>query len=369
MLQTLKKRGISVKLNTVVIATLATLLIATMVVTYLNIDSFTTESGKEQAAQELEMVQSRFMAAEQNLLASTRLLAATPGLREVMAEKDTPLVRMVTRRRAGQLDMDRVDVVYADGSRLPKDSGADPLNIESGWEALATLGLLGIEATGLVIEQGSVNEEILMAASLPVRDTSGVIVGALLAARKIDDEFIKEVNLSRENVNLAIVRNGQILAQHAQTGELVSAAVPDEISVQRVLNGQSVIVEDLVSSQHGTYSLAYLPLTAGGGDAQAVTVVLREAGGLFVLQRRLITNMAITFSVLALVAVVVISLFAKRYITEPIGKLRDLADKVSLGDLNAEVTINSKDEIGDLANSFGRMVVAVRFLSAEEEQG
>ena len=38
-----------------------------------------------------------------------------------------------------------------------------------------------------------------------------------------------------------------------------------------------------------------------------------------------------------------------------------------MGDMDVAVDIKSKDEIGDLAESFNRMVVAVRFLSEDEE--
>ncbi len=61
--------------------------------------------------------------------------------------------------------------------------------------------------------------------------------------------------------------------------------------------------------------------------------------------------------------------FMASSITNPIRKLRELADKISMGDLNVENTVTAKDEIGDLSESFNRMVVAVKFLSSEEQQG
>ncbi len=73
--------------------------------------------------------------------------------------------------------------------------------------------------------------------------------------------------------------------------------------------------------------------------------------------------------VLVVVAVIVlaVALWMSRRITNPIAQLNDAAEKVSMGDMDVAITVKSDDEIGDLAESFGRMVTAVRFLSEDEE--
>jgi len=68
----------------------------------------------------------------------------------------------------------------------------------------------------------------------------------------------------------------------------------------------------------------------------------------------------------SIVIAAVASIFLAGSITNPIKKLRDLADKVSMGDLDVNNTVTAKDEIGDLSESFDRMVVAVKFLSSTE---
>ncbi len=69
-----------------------------------------------------------------------------------------------------------------------------------------------------------------------------------------------------------------------------------------------------------------------------------------------------------LIVVPIIAYYLSRGITGPIGSLRDAAEKVSMGDMSVVISIESDDEIGDLAQSFDRMVMAVRFLSQEEEE-
>ena len=54
-------------------------------------------------------------------------------------------------------------------------------------------------------------------------------------------------------------------------------------------------------------------------------------------------------------------------IVGPIVRLRDVADRVSRGDMgDVEINVTSQDEIGDLAGAFRRMVASVRFLMAND---
>jgi nitrogen fixation/metabolism regulation signal transduction histidine kinase len=50
-------------------------------------------------------------------------------------------------------------------------------------------------------------------------------------------------------------------------------------------------------------------------------------------------------------------------ITRPIRQLRDVANRISTGDLaNVEIDVDSKDEVADLAGAFRRMMASIRFL-------
>ena len=105
-------------------------------------------------------------------------------------------------------------------------------------------------------------QEFLMVAVVPLRDTSGAIVGALLIGREIDDEFMAEINALRHNVQLALIHEDQILAQHVSPSideqmttkqdlppaeELPDIALLlDETALEQALNGQTVIGEELV---------------------------------------------------------------------------------------------------------------------------
>ncbi|HEC92273.1 MAG TPA: hybrid sensor histidine kinase/response regulator [Candidatus Atribacteria bacterium] len=66
-----------------------------------------------------------------------------------------------------------------------------------------------------------------------------------------------------------------------------------------------------------------------------------------------------TVSFVAVIAVV-LGYFISKTVTKPIKKLSDMAKKISSGDLNVVVNVDSKDEIGDLAKSFNTMRISLK---------
>lgn len=69
-------------------------------------------------------------------------------------------------------------------------------------------------------------------------------------------------------------------------------------------------------------------------------------------------------AVITMIAVILIGMFIamllgiyiSRIISKPINKIAKAADKIALGDLNVTIAVKSKDEVGQLAESFGKMV-------------
>jgi two-component system sensor histidine kinase ChiS len=67
---------------------------------------------------------------------------------------------------------------------------------------------------------------------------------------------------------------------------------------------------------------------------------------------------AITLLVIALVLVA--TYFMARALSRPIVQLTEIADRISLGELDAEIDIQRKDEIGELADAVGRMQASLQ---------
>ena len=65
--------------------------------------------------------------------------------------------------------------------------------------------------------------------------------------------------------------------------------------------------------------------------------------------------------------VVIVSLLASRAVVQPLAELRSAADRISRGDFDVQLDIPSRDEIGQLADSFERMVAAIKFFRERRE--
>ena len=65
--------------------------------------------------------------------------------------------------------------------------------------------------------------------------------------------------------------------------------------------------------------------------------------------------MMIAFTLGAIVLSILLGLFISKSITKPVGELLEGAQKIAAGDLNVEIDIDSKDEIGELGQAFGLM--------------
>ncbi|MBU2591794.1 MAG: HAMP domain-containing protein [Nitrospinae bacterium] len=87
-------------------------------------------------------------------------------------------------------------------------------------------------------------------------------------------------------------------------------------------------------------------------------------------ERRALFNTTLVMAAifLSVMLSVVVGYFISIPITDPIIKLRDAANQVGRGDLNVKIDINSKDEVGELAESFNIMLQEIKKLKEGLEQ-
>lgn len=83
-----------------------------------------------------------------------------------------------------------------------------------------------------------------------------------------------------------------------------------------------------------------------------------------------IAAMKLTIIIISAVVVLVgilVAIFLSRKISRPIRELKELADKIVLGDVEMDITTNLKDEVGDLVHAFGAMRDNIRMQAAAAE--
>lgn len=64
---------------------------------------------------------------------------------------------------------------------------------------------------------------------------------------------------------------------------------------------------------------------------------------------------------------ILLGLFISRIISKPVRKMVDAAEKIAAGDLNVNIDINTKDEIGILAGAYRKMIDAIRSVISDSE--
>ena len=65
--------------------------------------------------------------------------------------------------------------------------------------------------------------------------------------------------------------------------------------------------------------------------------------------------MMLITTIVTFILAIILGMFLAKLISKPIYKLKDAANKIAEGDLTVKVDVNSKDEIGDLAQAFTQM--------------
>ncbi len=75
--------------------------------------------------------------------------------------------------------------------------------------------------------------------------------------------------------------------------------------------------------------------------------------------------LSVAISIGAITISILLAVILASSITTPVNRLKEAAEKISMGDLTASVNVDQKDEIGDLALSFKRMLTAIRFFALE----
>ncbi|MBI5933492.1 MAG: EAL domain-containing protein [Chloroflexi bacterium] len=356
---------LGIKLNGIALLVFSLLLAGVVLTTNSNLNALIFQTGRQRIEQDASAIQARVAEIEQEILDNVKFVENTPGLLESLAAQDIQTIRADVLIASARFDFDDLDLVNAAGERL-LDLGL----IDEDEDRIIRLALLGVEATGVTVEESDNGSIISIAAAVPITNDSGATVGAVFASQVIDNEFLSRVNiLAAQGLNLGLILDGTIIAkdfERPEDLESFSTHLLDANSIKQALAGQTVIGDDLVVNQDGPHTLGYTPFTVGG-DTRAVFGLAFEMSGLAAFQNQLSGNQGIVFTLITLAALAILTLFTSRAVTAPIHRLQTAAERLADGDLTAQATVTSRDEIGALANAFNTMVDRLR-ISAEDRK-
>ena len=123
------------------------------------------------------------------------------------------------------------------------------------------------------------------------------------------------------------------------------------------------------SDEFGSYMSGYAPIR----DANGTTVAILGVDVTAVATLQQIDNVRNSTLMIIMVSVaigtIIILLFSLTLIRD-IKKMNQAAEKISTGDMSANIDIKRKDEVGELGESFGRMIASLKItmMMRDEEE-
>jgi methyl-accepting chemotaxis protein len=126
----------------------------------------------------------------------------------------------------------------------------------------------------------------------------------------------------------------------------------------------------IYEDQHGTWLTAYAPIIDSNGNISGILDIDIE---LTTFQEELQkkVNRLVVISVVIMAIAILLSLLLSRGLVRKLRYLNEVTEKISTGMMDRSISVNSKDEVGDLAQSLERMRISLKKameMIAEEDE-
>jgi eukaryotic-like serine/threonine-protein kinase len=210
----------------------------------------------------------------------------------------------------------------------------------------------------------------------PVLQGGSQTVGAIAAGFQINDDIASSLKslMNAEVVFLADSARREEPAKpvvaastmHDTSPAVLSAVLATPRLVPAVLREGKAIGPLALEVADDTYLAYFLPIRSSTDQLVGAAVALRSRDRELLPFRR-IQNIQILVGLAALVIAFVLSFVLARRITGPVDRLVRATEAVRVGDLEAELPVESNDEIGILARSFRAMLEELKEKAALEK--
>ncbi len=314
---------------------------------------------------------------EDELLATERLVANTEGILEGVQQADSEALRALVLPLVVNADVDVVSIIDAQASSLlsvrrpPGGSAGEYTTLRaeayfSSWPFVQRLlagtadAAIGDKQTGLQSIRMDEQDIPVLFVGGPVRDSSGVVYGAVLIGRYLEDLVPQVASLAGASASIYDQFDGRLLATSLEPDDPAALALP-LVTIDRSMapGGQGDLIRSITVSgidysevltafvaRHGTEPLGVL-----GIALPQLLLAGRSSQDLW---------QVIAFGAVALVLVVVAGLIISNNITRPIIAIADASAQVALGNLETHVADRGTDEVAVLARTFNQMVNDLR---------
>lgn len=169
--------------------------------------------------------------------------------------------------------------------------------------------------------------------------------------------FGTDLRNGNETVNLAMPRH--VLDFGVKLGEVFPQPPLIVAAIQEMLETKKTTTSEVYEDEFGTWISVLEPIADENGNIYAYFGVDIDASVVKKGQNELLIWSSIVLGGL-LLFIFVSQFFVLKKMLKPIGKIHQVIQTVSQGNLNVELDIKSQDEFGDLSRNFQNMVEQIR---------
>jgi methyl-accepting chemotaxis protein len=255
-------------------------------------------------------------------------------------------------------------VVFADAAGTTLAEAGEAADAAAALRQRLADNAAGRETLGFTAVSGN---RLPLVATAPVRKDGAVIgcvaVGTDLAAQNALVDGLKAMLGVEATLFSGPARVSSTIAN--ASGRVVGTSITDQDVVSGVLGQGKVVIKRLTLFDK-PYIAAYWPLADAAGKPMGIAFVGKDMGMLAASLAAVNRNAGL--SALAVVLVLgLLGYLASKAFTKPILALAAFSGAVASGRLGEALSVSSRDEVGDLADSLRRMVGTLRDKITEAE--
>jgi class 3 adenylate cyclase/CheY-like chemotaxis protein len=305
---------------------------------------------------------------ERDHLSTLRLVASTEGLAQAVRRGDTEAARALAYPWVANNQTDLLEVLDRQGVTLlslRRQLGGSAVEYETvkGTDFFASQAFVQRVLAG---EQDQLGDKF-----------AGLVLGVpwgdafYVAAPLLDgDELVGVVLIGTYLDQLAEAIYEASGADHATVyasdGHVAASTFPTSVGLDitpqryaQVLSQQSSAHIDAFEERGQRYAQVLFPFEARGGADMGVWAIAMSEG--YLVHASPISQIGLIVMIgVALLGVLGVGTTVARHITRPILALAHASRQVAGGNLDQEVVVNTRDEVGELARAFNEMVVQLR---------
>ncbi|HHX17999.1 MAG TPA: HAMP domain-containing protein [Clostridium sp.] len=309
--------------------------------------------SEQQAIKGMEGLETELSKLQKNALEFGNVLAVHPDIITGIEKENTNLLSETIGMFEEKMGVDFIKVTDIEGTVIAntrafqstRNNIFNQSNIQSALrgEAFST------------IEKGN-SIEFAVRAGIPVHGERGNIIGVISLGYSLDNlAFLDELKSTYKTELTLFLGDERYNTTIEMDGKRILGTKLDGKIADRVLTKNEEYSGD-ASILGAEYLVAYKPLVDGNNQTIGVIFAGQKYDEVLAIKNKTILYISIATTVLEILLLVFVGFFVSKVITKPLKKLVEVSNTLAEGDVDISIESSSKDEIGELTDSFSKMI-------------